>query len=506
MPLFATNFLLRAMYPVTYGGTGSVSFQGYANTSGTNAGTTQAVDISSLTPAYTIVEGDVLILITSTGQGEDNNIEASITGGTGSGTATEICDLWDNVSRPTNFYAGYYVCTGGETGVTFTGYSANTGLHRLTYVGVFSGVDTTTPLDVTSVTNSVTNACQITPADITPTTENALVVIAAGNSADDAANPTFNDPGDLDNVFVDKVDGIIRDGSIFFGTYSWESGTYSPSALTTPASTTGDSAHSVTIALRPAATGGGAPARTGSFDISARGASLGSFNTGVTSEGFWVNNEGTQLLWATGSNIREYSMSTPHDLTTMSLGTTHTAFGGQCWGMDFSPDGTRFAVFNQSKTMRIYDCSTPFDISTAVIDETSSGFGGTGTQAFGFTWLDANTFCTNVSGNMSFWTGAADYSLSGATQGSSIALSGREGGMAPFPDGSGFITTFNAGSQCEDYDCSTPYDASTAVESADSFSDSFATPKHCCFNYNGDYLYIHYSNSNVKNYYIGDAP
>ncbi len=96
---------------------------------------------------------------------------------------TEICDLYWNDSKDAQLSIWYKVLTSLERDV-----SVNQSGTR-TVVQLFRWVDTTTPLDVTSVTASVANTWVVNCPSITPVTSWAWV-LAIGNSSNVGSTPT----------------------------------------------------------------------------------------------------------------------------------------------------------------------------------------------------------------------------------------------------------------------------------------------------------------------------
>jgi len=106
----------------------------------------------------------------------------------------------------------------------------------------------------------------------------------------------------------------------------------------------------------------------GSLDISSQYNSLNPMD--VT-----FGDDGSKLyVCDASSNLHEYDLSTAYDITTATFNQTNsTTFSakGRLEGVDISPDGTKMAVQSSTELELLYvELSTAFDISTASISGT----------------------------------------------------------------------------------------------------------------------------------------
>jgi len=126
-------------------------------------------------------------------------------------------------------------------------------------IQVFSGVDQTTPLDVTSVYATGTGTARANPPAITPTTVGAWIV-AMGSGADTTgAVYTSSDlSGFLSSVGSDNIDSMT--GAGYYS--SWTSGAFDPAQFAGGTTSASDSWVATTLALRPASGGGGPTVKT----------------------------------------------------------------------------------------------------------------------------------------------------------------------------------------------------------------------------------------------------
>ena len=139
-------------------------------------------------------------------------------------------------------------------------------------IRVYSGIDGTTPLDVTSTYATGTGTGRANPAAITPTTAGALVVVfGSGAAATISADYTSSDLSAFVSArAADNLDSIVGSGH-----YAWTSGSFDPAQFGGGSTGAGDSWVATTLALRPASTGGYTlTADGGSFAITGGSAGL----------------------------------------------------------------------------------------------------------------------------------------------------------------------------------------------------------------------------------------
>ena len=95
-----------------------------------------------------------------------------------------------------------------------------------------------------------------------------------------------------------------------------------------------------------------------------------------------INQYGTKMYVTDGSGIKTYTLSTPYDITSMSLESTkslyNTGFTSQdIWDVDFSYDGLTMFILQGTQTtvaIRSYTLTSPFAVTTAIADGTSYDF------------------------------------------------------------------------------------------------------------------------------------
>lgn len=219
---------------------GGIAFVGSRQNSNTSGALT--VSLTGLTggSSSTPSPGDIVLLAVSFGATGNGDITVSSSGW------TEISDLYANDSRDINFGLFYKIMSDPvDTSVTFGGTNP-----RVAIASVWSGVDQTTPLDVTKVEATGANSGVIDPPAITPTTTGAKVIAAGGATNVSAATDTLS--SDLDNfVWAAQSHGSFR-AYVGIGKADWTAGSYNPSSWGGSVSVD-DTWAATTIALRPAA-------------------------------------------------------------------------------------------------------------------------------------------------------------------------------------------------------------------------------------------------------------
>jgi len=162
--------------------------------------------------------------------------------------ASQALTLTDSTSGYVNLFAGYKV-QGSTPDTSITVTNMPSGVLDYHYaVFVLRGADTTTPMDATATTNTVTNGMNITPADITVATDGAyaLVCAASGNAETGAYSSS-----DSFDVFESVTNGNRLTTAV--GGFSIDSGAFSPAAFVHGGGSSSFAcAVSVTIAVRPA--------------------------------------------------------------------------------------------------------------------------------------------------------------------------------------------------------------------------------------------------------------
>lgn len=217
------------------------------------AGTTANTDVTfALTGglASTPAANDLVVVSFATGSTADRTLSITNTGGTAYtliGSELYANDLFD-----TNFRAAYRFMPGTpETAVRFAGGTGNNQDAGTYLIQVFRNVDSSTPIDVTTTTNTGINTRLADPPSITPSTPGAWIVVVGACAGGTTA--TFTNPADLSDWRSDsQVD--TNDSTIGGGYYTgWTSGAYDHAAFAGGGTdTTDDSWAAIAFVLRPA--------------------------------------------------------------------------------------------------------------------------------------------------------------------------------------------------------------------------------------------------------------
>lgn len=118
-------------------------------------------------------------------------------------------------------------------------------------------------------------------------------------------------------------------------------------------------------------------------------------HTGGSMIAFWFNEEGTLLfILADDDQLRNYSLSTPWDIDTLSPIGDSPSIPGLITprGLAFNPDGTEFFVAedNSVRHMNRYRCEGPWDINSATLQE-DLYYGFNSTNVWNFTFKPDGT-------------------------------------------------------------------------------------------------------------------
>jgi len=216
------------------------SFVGGATATSNNGGNFN-VSLTALTGGLASApsQDDLVIVVTAVG----DDTACDVSGYTLIATvSTTISTLW--IGRK-------FMGATPDTSLTVTGSGTNTqGAAAIAYV--WRGVNTTTPMDVTTTTSSATNTGIPNPPSITPVTQGA-VILAAGSVGYDSTSRTLSSSS-LSNFFnaTANLSGGNTDATAGVGWRSWTSGAYDPPAFTLSGSdSTLFMSCAATMALRP---------------------------------------------------------------------------------------------------------------------------------------------------------------------------------------------------------------------------------------------------------------
>lgn len=235
----------------------AIQFVGTANAVSTAGLISFTVPLTGLTGgiASSPSENDVVMVITGWSGTTDGNPGVT---DPASGV-TEIADLYANDTNDANFSVSHFVCGASPPSTVTVRTNSVIGRANIGIVAVFRGVDTTTPIDVTSTTATGINGTTSTLSSITPTTTGACVVAAAMMTL--AASSTANYSGVTGSGYTL---GVARNsnasGSAASMAFAYKIGvtggvSEAPGTFTNNGSGTANSWATVTFALRPLAEG-----------------------------------------------------------------------------------------------------------------------------------------------------------------------------------------------------------------------------------------------------------
>ena len=226
-----------------------ISYVGGTIASAPNTSTNQTVSLTSLAGGSDTEPstGDIVVVyygVATNGSNEDLSFISS--------GYTEIADLFQNDSYAGNLLVGYKVMGATpDTSVTCRTPTSTTSWGPVMAVMVWRGVDTDTPLDVTSTTFSSSNTLLIDPPAITPVTDGAVIISGGCGGHNHQSADTYSS-SDLSN-FLTLSGTQTYKPCVGVGSYEWESGEFNPAAFTF--SDNSGSLYSyvaLTMALRPA--------------------------------------------------------------------------------------------------------------------------------------------------------------------------------------------------------------------------------------------------------------
>lgn len=230
---------------------GGIKFVGQADAADNGTLSSQTLTLSSgLADGIdtAVREDDLVIVAQSVNRGPTNQDLTITTSG-----YTEIADLYQLNSESLNFGVHYKVMGATpDNDVEVPVYTGTFNSH-VVMVFVFRGVDTATPFDVTSTTNTGANTADCDPPAITPATAGAVIVTANGSAHNHGGQTTYTIPSEYEYTNERHRNAGGNDSSLGMGyILDWVSGSYNPAILELSLDSTNNSNASVTMALRPA--------------------------------------------------------------------------------------------------------------------------------------------------------------------------------------------------------------------------------------------------------------
>lgn len=293
----------------------AIGFRGSVTEEGASNNLT--LDLTALTggSGSAALANDVVYVLSVRATGTNDDVTMSTSG------YAELADLYANDTADTNLGLFRKVMGGTPDTSAVTSSPGNSGHGAAAIAMVFSGVDTTTPEDVTSVTVTGTNGSLSDPGAITPTTAGAWIVGFYGSATEGTTTSGPTAPSGLTNwVSATATAGTLRRGQAGAGTKTdWASGAFDPAAWSGTVNANTDSRAAVTVALRPAAGG-----TTVSFDSLAYTQTLNAITIAVNTPVSLDSLAYTQTLNAIGVAVNTPvaldSLSYTQTLNDLSIG------------------------------------------------------------------------------------------------------------------------------------------------------------------------------------------
>lgn len=164
---------------------------------------------------------------------------------------TQASDFYADDTYDANLQIGRkFMGTTPDTTVTITGGTGSGVDGGAVAIHVWRGIDTTTPLDITTIANIQTNTGIPNPPAVTPVTANAVILVAAA-SAHNGGNDTYT-ATQLANFLTVGEGGDTNDATVGLGSFDWVSGSFDPNPFTwSQVDSTSYSTISATLTLRP---------------------------------------------------------------------------------------------------------------------------------------------------------------------------------------------------------------------------------------------------------------
>lgn len=212
------------------------------------SGTELTIDLTALTGGLgsTALAGDTVVLsfhFLTVGE-SGRTLEPTTSG------YTKLANLFANDTYETNLYVGHKIM-GGTPDTTVVVPSPVNGRPNIASVEVWRGVDSSTPIDVTTTTDTGVNGGIATPPAITPVTTDALIIIIGANSTT-ASEPITAISSGYSNELIENAPSTTY-ASLGTGSKAWISGTETPGVYTGGGTVTTSSWAAVSLVLRPAA-------------------------------------------------------------------------------------------------------------------------------------------------------------------------------------------------------------------------------------------------------------
>ena len=227
--------------------------------------------------------------------------------------------------------------------------------------------------------------------------------------------------------------------------------------------------------------------------------SISSQETAPTDIAFSSDGVRMFVIGITGDDVNEYALSTPFDASTRTLvdDTSISSQESNPQGIAFSSDGTRmFVIGYAGDDVNEYALSTPFDASTRTfVDATSISLQENKPTGIAFSSDGAKMFVVGDAGDdVNEYELSTPFDASTRTWVDATSISLQEStptGIAFSSDGTRMFVIDDAGDDVNEYEMSTPFDASTRTfVDATSISEQEDNPQGIAFSSDGAKMFV----------------
>ena len=227
--------------------------------------------------------------------------------------------------------------------------------------------------------------------------------------------------------------------------------------------------------------------------------SISSQETAPTDIAFSSDGARMFVIGITGDDVNEYALSTPFDASTRTWvdDTSISSQESNPQGIAFSSDGTRmFVIGYAGDDVNEYALSTPFDASTRTfVDATSISLQENKPTGIAFSSDGAKMFVVGDAGDdVNEYELSTPFDASTRTWVDATSISSQEStptGIAFSSDGTRMFVIDDAGDDVNEYELSTPFDASTRTfVDATSISEQEDNPQGIAFSSDGAKMFV----------------
>ena len=227
--------------------------------------------------------------------------------------------------------------------------------------------------------------------------------------------------------------------------------------------------------------------------------SISSQETAPTDIAFSSDGARMFVIGITGDAVHEYALSTPFDASTRTWvdDTSISSQESNSQGIAFSSDGTKmFVVGDTGDDVNEYALSTPFDASTRTfVDATSISLQENKPTGIAFSSDGAKMFVVGDAGDdVNEYELSTPFDASTRTWVDATSISSQEStptGIAFSSDGTRMFVIDDVGDDVNEYELSTPFDASTRTfVDATSISEQEDNPQGIAFSSDGAKMFV----------------